>query len=424
MTLIDTKNEVYVHNADAVKNIVEQYESVPEDKDRIIADEKAKNIRNNSYIPISDDSTFILDLIRVIACEMVVIGHLLWFTDAIFIGTKLVQRPKFLFIAQIGVILFFLISGIVISNSIFKKLIKSNKDSYNFLQYFIDRFARIYSGLIPCIFLIVFIDYIHIHVDLNHYITFFGNIDSVYNFKNLLGTILMLQNIPRLGIGTVGDAFQLWTLNIEWWLYLSFGWIIFNLKQILNLNYKYIFIAIIFSIFPCWLFLTNQYQNLIVVWYLGVLITLIIINIKMPEIIFRNGFKIFLFFMFLTFIRLFVLLNNDYSVYDLTFEIILSLAILSIIIFLNNRVIFKNIKIKIITTLISKYSYTLYLIHFSIISLIFSLNYWNISSINLAIFSFLAVNVISFGIAYFTEMRYKDLSKWIKSILNKDKLLI
>ncbi len=96
---------------------------------------------------LSDESSVFLNLIRLVACEMVVLGHFLTKYqptpfDALFrLGSTL---------GGAAVLLFFVISGLLISYSLFRK---SDNPKYGFRSYFVDRFSRIYSGLIPALIL-------------------------------------------------------------------------------------------------------------------------------------------------------------------------------------------------------------------------------------------------------------------------------
>jgi peptidoglycan/LPS O-acetylase OafA/YrhL len=52
-------------------------------------------------------------------------------------------------------LIFFLISGFVIAAALSRR---SGDPDYGFLRFFVDRFARIYSGLLPALVLILAVD--------------------------------------------------------------------------------------------------------------------------------------------------------------------------------------------------------------------------------------------------------------------------
>ena len=353
-----------------------------------------------------------LDLVRVIACELVVIGHIFWFTDGQFLDTAIAKPPRLLFIAQLGVILFFFISGILISYSVLKKTAACT--TYGFREFFIDRFSRIYSGLVPCLLVILAIDAVHLRIDPVHFITFFGNADS-FTFWNLLGNLFMLQDVFFLPFSPFGDAFGLWTLNIEWWLYLSFGWIVLNLKKILALEWKTVLVALALSLWPVSLLVTDFSENLVVIWYLGVLITIILLHVRIPAWIRDNTGRIALLFLGLFLLRLFFILDGRGQVYDLTLELLIGIFLFCLILHSSGMTRLCTPQFRNSVRTVSAFSYTLYLVHFTMISFIFLvITPAHLPLAATAVLAFCITNLASYGIARYTEMRYRDLAAWLK----------
>ena len=84
-----------------------------------------------------NDTSVTLDLLRAVAAQMVCVGHgISFFMPA--------WRPSELPLMQnVGVLIFFVLSGTLITFT----LIERSKDpSYGFGTFFLERFARIYSG--------------------------------------------------------------------------------------------------------------------------------------------------------------------------------------------------------------------------------------------------------------------------------------
>jgi peptidoglycan/LPS O-acetylase OafA/YrhL len=99
--------------------------------------------------PKENDTSLTLDLLRAVAAQMVCVGHAIIF----FVSGS---RPQWLPVMQnIGVLIFFLISGFVIAAALSRR---SGEPDYGFLRFFVDRFARIYSGLLPALVLILAVD--------------------------------------------------------------------------------------------------------------------------------------------------------------------------------------------------------------------------------------------------------------------------
>lgn len=185
---------------------------------------------NHKFPELTLNQSCCFDLTRFFAAQMVVIGHLFAFMNIIII-------PDFALgvtiqIQDLGVVIFFVLSGYLISYSLFRNLLNKR---YTFADFFKDRFYRIYVTLIPCLCFIALMD------------SFMPNYQyaGAFNLKTFIGNLFMLQDcsfsfaryaqwdsiknllIP-LQITSFGSARQLWTLAIEWWLYLAFGWFILN----------------------------------------------------------------------------------------------------------------------------------------------------------------------------------------------------
>lgn len=129
---------------------------------------------------------------------------------------------KLFIFGQEAVMLFFLLSGFVI-------VMSQTKHNYTFKTYFMHRFLRIYSVVLPAILL--------------SYIVF-GIVYSNWNpdWQQLIMNLLMFQDKPELKPGVwASPAFHnepLWSLSYEWWFYMMFFLqykLIGDLKNRLNL---------------------------------------------------------------------------------------------------------------------------------------------------------------------------------------------
>ena len=94
---------------------------------------------------ISQESSVFLNLIRFVACELVVLGHFLTRYQPVPTGALFSLGST---MGGVAVLLFFVLSGLLISYSL---RIKLDNPQYRFRNYFVDRFSRIYSGLLPAL---------------------------------------------------------------------------------------------------------------------------------------------------------------------------------------------------------------------------------------------------------------------------------
>ena len=185
-------------------------------------------IRNS----ISEGSSVFLNLIRFVFCELVAFGHFLTKYQPVL------AEPLFKLGSTIGgvaVLLFFILSGLLISYSLHNKL---GNLEYRFRNYFVDRFSRIYSGLLPAMLLgtiIAVVIYATNHayfVDLCSmqitpsaftFIMTLGMLESfpVGFFNSLLSVFGLPFPLPE--VTPFGFNGILWTLAILWWIYVVFG---------------------------------------------------------------------------------------------------------------------------------------------------------------------------------------------------------
>lgn len=127
-----------------------------------------------------NDSSITLDLLRAIAAQSVCVGHGLVF----FSVGEWARPPYFPYIQNIGVLLFFVMSGFLIAATLIQN---SSRPGYTFVRYLIDQFARIYSGLVPALTFVVVVDWITLHL------ASAPTIARYYNFKALVANLSMLE---------------------------------------------------------------------------------------------------------------------------------------------------------------------------------------------------------------------------------------
>jgi len=117
---------------------------------------------------------------------------------------------------------FFVLSGYLISQTLERRL--SNPKA-TFADFAIDRWARIYSGFLPALLLIAGIDYV---ATMGPY-GVNGETLARYTWELFFANLFMLQD-PGYFL-PFGSAAPFWTVAVEFWIYLFVGQIAFAVRD-------------------------------------------------------------------------------------------------------------------------------------------------------------------------------------------------
>jgi len=354
---------------------------------------------------LTQGSSVLLDLIRGVSAQIVVIGHGISFFG-IF---KFLHQPNFPWMQNIAVLVFFLLSGFLISYTTVRK--KLNLDNYSFKYYFIDRFSRIYVAFVPAIIFVLFIDLLSIYVNSEAY-----SFSNAFNIKTFVGNLFMLQDyslfnlLPEKFITSFGSARTFWTLAIEWWIYLFFGYLILVFCKRNKMSFSNLLILAFLSVFPLFNLINGRGNGLTTYWLFGSMIYLIASqnilkavnqNVKILFAITLSG---------LAGVRVIYTMEGFEPIFAFLLAIIM---LLLIDIFKEKQFSKKTIKL---IQFNASYSYTLYLVHYSIIAFIYA-HFRNVGNPYLLFtLGFVISNVVSFGIGYYSET---VLTKKVKLLLYK-----
>ena len=177
---------------------------------------------------VSSSASAHLDLVRAAAASAVMWGHLRaiffvdfphlyrrsWLLDIVYFATGFGHQ---------AVIVFFVLSGFLISNSVIRKYVAK---TWSLQDYGIDRASRLYVVLIPGLLLGLMWDEIgHLLFRASGLysrpLVAFGTIiaQNEINLRNFIGNLLFLQTILCQTFGSNGP---LWSLANEFWYYVLF----------------------------------------------------------------------------------------------------------------------------------------------------------------------------------------------------------
>lgn len=301
-----------------------------------------------------------LEVVRGLAAIFVVLGHAraLYFVDYFDVYESNIFVKVFYFISGFGhqsVILFFVLSGFLISKSIL------DKSEFNWRIYLISRVTRLWIVLIPALFVTLIIDYIGIYFfgssvyngEFNELfnITFTGS----YEFYVFIGNILFLQTIVT---DTYGSNVPLWSLAYEFWYYIIFPMCYVLYKRSCSLN-GYIAIVVIIL---CLSYFNSNILLYFFIWILGGIVCFSFLTYGPIKI---NRYLIYLTVIAVLFLNRFNIINGFLA--DFMTGVAFSLLIYSLI---SNRNQKRSLVYKKISRFLSNISYSLYLTHFPILTIV------------------------------------------------------
>jgi peptidoglycan/LPS O-acetylase OafA/YrhL len=343
-------------------------------------------------LKLTKSSSILLDLIRGISAQLVVVGHLFSFYNIFGLS----NHTNHFLIQNFGVVMFFILSGFLIGYSVENK---SSKEVYTYRHFFIDRFSRIFIAYIPALFVIGIIDLIAYKFANNY------NYKDAFDVKTFIGNMFMLQDFPiqnaltkifksKIHITMLGSARPLWTVAVEWWIYLFFGFIYFK-----KITHKSIIFLLPLMIVPFFR-IGSGGNGLSVLWF----VSLASVYLLKKDTFKGNHALVIALSIAASFVRL---LFNNFEVFDLAFSIPLLMALFVYLSYLQTKPIpnYFFSKISKTSSPLAAFSFSLYLLHYTIIEFVRSLQ------LDMNIYAqvgllFILCNVISWLFAKATEYNY------------------
>jgi len=363
----------------------------------------------------SEAASININIVRIIAAHLVVIGHGIM---ALFspIGGGLLGAP--------GLGVFFAMSGILISYSTFRNM---NKDDYDFKKFFVRRFSRIHPPLLLALIIMAIID--------GFWFIYLGNPDPLnsYNIPTFLWNLLILQD-SLWGPTCFGMSRQLWPFPLFWWTYLFFGWLILGMRTTKK-KYLYGIILGFFSfilIFICLGPWTSNKIEYLSLWFYGVGFSFLINkldnyiqkkniqnkkigedkSIQLKKNVKNASFVIAIILFILAYIRLF----THQDPYGIICLLLLNSSFFFFIIVSQYSKKTYSVKVKKIVNFMADYTYSLFLIQYSayyLLSLFIDVVAFAENSIPnkiiILVLMYLLSNLLAIVIAYFTELKHKKI---------------
>lgn len=220
------------------------------------------------------------DLIRAFSAQMVVVGHSLnIFLPLIFMSQQanesFVLTTGVFYVQNMGVILFFVLSGFLVTRSVVHKRLKPG---YGLGLYVIGRSARLFVPFIPAVLLVGLFDTIlvkstgsrftQIHLDLG---SFAGNFLMLFNHPAF--AVLRRLTGVNIAVHPLGTAAPFWSVAIEWWIYITFGLIMFRVVTRRRLGLAGWALLLFAAAVPLWSLVSHR--GLLLAWLVGMTYSLL-----------------------------------------------------------------------------------------------------------------------------------------------------
>ncbi|MGV2989290.1 acyltransferase family protein [Vibrio sp. E150_011] len=324
-----------------------------------------------------------LDLVRGIAALLVLIGHLRSLLFINWDGSLSVFPLLFYSITSLGhqgVLVFFVLSGFLISRSVIYKM---NDDGWYWSIYLKDRLTRLLVVIVPAVFLGVAFDIIGIYLfpeskvylgEIGSSVITYVVLDSI-NFVNVISNLFF---IPTNIIPVAGSNGSLWSISYEFWSYILFPLILITIKSNL-LVYKTLCIFFIFSIMYILGEKGNYYFS---IWMIGAVVGFISVNFSNRYVKIKN-LSLIMFFLFISSVGFSTLDILENNVEDFFIAISFGLFIL----FHNDEYACRSPKVRVMAHRLSAVSFSMYAIHLPVLLLLIS--FFKIDErLDLNIFSF------------------------------------
>jgi peptidoglycan/LPS O-acetylase OafA/YrhL len=378
----------------------------------------------NSKMPYT--KAFFFDVMRGLSAQMVLVGHALnvcfpsYFMQA-GRGDILEARPGLLYIQNLGVLVFFCISGYLVTSSILRR---SNRDGYALTDYMLDRFARIFTPLLPLLLLLFVIDnvlawqgwqlrYTELNSDpltlLLNSLMLFGHVG--------MSVLARLIGVAEFKAGAFGTADQLWTVVIEWWIYVGFGIIAFAV-----MNRKRPSVArtalLLFALLPPF-YLLARGNGLVVAWIIGMLGA-----IGQPRLALLPKIALALTCVTMISAAAICALWNSLNFYHPFFAAAFSLALLTAhqLTMQARRTRNRGFVTQFLSGL-STISYFVYLVHLSVLFWVVAWTPDYSESIPMVIALVLAANMVSICFYFCFERHYPKIRSWLDVAMKRQSLM-
>ena len=246
---------------------------------------------------------------------------------------------------------------------------------------------------------------------------------KLVGFKEFFGDLFMLQGHPILGwlaeafhnpaiqIDHLGSGGTLWTLPIEWWFYMFFGWVFLAGGFFKRNPIPYLIIIAFLAVVPVYYLFEGKGNGVFsYIWFTGVIMTLVLNRIPpkaLPSL--SAALVSAVFFAMLLYYLKYYASNRIYDLKSATF--LAGGLFFFFCIFRHTHFIPRRASR--VIRLFADSSYTLYLIHYTVCAFL-AVFRGNLTDTWLFVLAMLASNLAALALVFAGEMRHKKFNHAIK----------
>lgn len=313
----------------------------------------------------------------MLLAQLVLVGHAFGFYFNYWNGFFPEKAP---YIQSVAVVGFFVVSGFLICRSALSNIEYRGGD---YIRYYVDRFARIYTALLPCLAFVLVVDYLFLKV-LGGF-----ELDSNLGIKTLINNILLKPSMP------FGTMRPIWSLMYEWWIYILFGGLVFLRKN------WFVGVACV-CLGGYFTFAVNakgEAGHLEFIWFLGAVGAFYFDKFHSSTYAWRI-FAVAIVGAILVYMR-------TLDAYNLLAGSLLSISVIALAVGFNSNRSEVAPRVSSFFNILAGYSFTLFLTHYSVLFWLHKLGLVGLHGLVIAV---VLSNVIAYLIAKHTESYHKDIS--------------
>lgn len=349
---------------------------------------------------LSDGQSVFLDFVRGLSAFAVLLGHTLaYIPNPPALGT-------FYPIQSYAVVIFFVLSGFLICLSTL------SKPNYSYGAYLIDRFSRVYTAFLPAVFLVIIVD------------TLIGRMPPAgWSYESIISNLTLMMGIPfdkahyaLPHFQQIGTGRPFWTVAVEWWLYVAFGFMVFLPRLRLGSG----LIAIILTPIACLVvYVYGARESLALVWFMSAAVAIPALRLD-KEACKRVGPALLLFWGIIAFWKLMTLrAGAGVNFYDAQFMYFSTAVIFSLLLCVKAFDWLEKIMLLIrpFSRWLADISYSLYLTHYTL--LIAFGTFFDMSWFSAFVFIILAM-IFAWGFTVLFDRKYRKVANLLKRVFLRD----